>query len=82
MDVVTGAVEVVEAFVDDVEAVITDESEFIIVDEIVSRFEKLSGAILNRDSKSKISGVGTWKTGFPGPYHGSSQSKVKVFGYI
>ena len=47
---------------DDVEAVITDEKEFAEVDHLIFvRFERLSDAILNRDSKSKISGVGTWK---------------------
>ena len=47
---------------DDSECVLIHDEEFKLVDEAVQRFEQLSGAILNRSSKSKVLGLGSWKT--------------------
>ena len=50
-----------EGYVDDAELIIVKDSEFIVVDRIVETFEQMSGAILNRSSKSKVLGLGRWK---------------------
>ena len=47
-------------YVDDVNLCIDDEKDLEKVDEIFMKFENLSGAILNRDLKTKIMGVGDW----------------------
>ena len=49
------------AYVDDVSVSIQDEADLLVIDEIFGKFEEMSGAILNRDSKTKIMGVGEWK---------------------
>ena len=48
-------------YVDDVNICIQNEEDLIKVDEIFLKFEEMSGAILNRDSKTKIMGIGDWK---------------------
>ena len=50
-----------ELFVDYSEINVTNDSEFWAVDEMVCCFEQVSGAILNRSSKSKVMGLGCWK---------------------
>ena len=50
-----------ESFVDDVNICFQEEEDLIKVDEIFTKFEKLSGAILNRDTKTKVMGLGEWK---------------------
>ena len=57
-----GAREKSEGFVDDTEAVITNDKELLIVDEILREFEQMSGAIVNRSKKCKIMGLGGWKS--------------------
>ena len=47
-----------EDFCDDVNILIQNEEDFAIVDKLVSRFESVSGAILNRNRKSKVMGLG------------------------
>ena len=56
-----GAVEKEEGFVDDTQVIVINDAEILEVEAVVSRFEKLSGTILNRDKKSKIMGLGSWK---------------------
>ena len=58
--IVEGVEEKLEAYVDDVQNVITCDEEFNKVDKVVRDFESLSGTILNRDSKSKVMGFGQW----------------------
>ena len=48
-------------YVDDVNICIQDEIDLIKVDEIFLKFEDMSGAILNRDFKTKIMGIGDWR---------------------
>ena len=57
-----GAREKSEGFVDDTEAVITNDKELLLVDEILREFEQMSGAIVNRSKKCKIMGLGGWKS--------------------
>ena len=55
-----GAREVLESFVDDIELVLTNDVEFTVVDNILSEFEVISGAIVNRSMKTKVMGLGGW----------------------
>ena len=48
-------------FVDDTNIIIQNEEDLVIVDRIFTQFEDMSGAILNRDSKTKIMGLGEWQ---------------------
>ena len=54
-----------------------------VVEHLVHRFENISGAILNRDKKSKVLGLGTWKirTIWPLPWLASVQ-QIRVLGFI
>ena len=56
-----GLEERVEAYVEDVEAVVGSDADILLVDQIVDRFEEVSRAILNRSSKSVILGLGGWR---------------------
>ncbi|MCP3679703.1 MAG: hypothetical protein GY782_05335, partial [Gammaproteobacteria bacterium] len=78
---VVGVVEKVEGFVDDLQAVCGTLSDIINVDHLLSRFEPVSGAILNRSTKSKLMGLGLWrgKTDWPLSWVESVQC-LKVFG--
>ena len=72
-----------EGYVDDAENVITSDAEFFIVDEILSRFERTSGAILNRSSKSKVMGLGAWKNRECWPLKWLKvEKRLKIFGFI
>ena len=50
-----------EAYVDDVNVCLQDEEDLVKVDEIFRHFEAMSGAILCRDIKTKVMGLGLWK---------------------
>ena len=50
-----------EAYVDDVNVCFQDEEDLIKVDIIFRKFEAMSGAILCRDIKTKVMGLGLWK---------------------
>ena len=50
-----------EDFCDDVNFVGDKLSDLVIIDEIFSNFEIVSGAILSRTQKSKVMGLGTWQ---------------------
>ena len=72
-----------ESFVDDSEIIVTNDSEFWAVDEMVRRFEQVSGAILNRSSKSKVMGLGCWKGQTRWPLRWlETLSEIKIFGII
>ena len=47
-----------EAYVDDVNVVLDSDRDMIKIDEIFGKFEKMSGAILNRSVKTKCMGLG------------------------
>ena len=55
-----GVKEKLEAYVDDVTAVVTKDEEFLAVDNIFCMFKGLSGAILSRSDKSKVMGLGEY----------------------
>ena len=80
---VDGIQENQESFVDDVELLCTSNQDFIVIDECVARFEKLSGALLNRSSKSKVLGLGAWRERDSWPLTWlKSVNDLKVFGII
>ena len=71
----------VEAFCDDLNLVTEDISDLLIVDNAVVEFEKVSGALLSRNQKCKVLGIGTWKnrTNWPLDYL-VTVKEIKVFG--
>ena len=70
-----------EDYVDDVNITIQYQEDLIIVDKIFNKFEDMSGAILNRSSKTKILGLGEWegKTDWVLPWI-KVEPKLKIFG--
>ena len=52
--------QVSEAFCDDVNLVVTNDSDFYAIDKAVIMFEKASGAILSRNKKCLVLGLGVW----------------------
>ena len=53
--------QVTEAFCDDINLIITDDDDFKVVGDSVVEFEKVSGAILSRNKKCLVLGLGLWK---------------------
>ena len=48
-------------YADDTNILISNERSLIEVDKIISLFEKATGAVLNRNNKTKIFGTGKWR---------------------
>ena len=73
----------VEAYCDDLNILTENDRDFTILDDSVTKFEKVSGAILSRNSKCKVIGFGKWKDRavWPLPYL-DSVTELKVFGII
>jgi hypothetical protein len=70
-------------YVDDVAALGTDEADLLKLDEAVRDFEAVSGAILNRNRKSVIVGLGEWegRADWPLPWIHTAPN-VKVYGFL
>ena len=70
-----------EDYVDDIEIVLENEEDMVIVDILMGMFEDMSGAVLNRSTKSKIMGIGGWegRTRWPLPWL-KSENKLEIFG--
>ena len=49
-----------EDFCDDVNFVGEKIRDLIVIEEIFSNFEDISGSILSRSQKSRVMGLGTW----------------------
>jgi hypothetical protein len=60
-------------YVDDVAALGTDEADLVKLDDAVRDFEAVSGAILNRNRKSVIVGLGSGREGLISPCPGSKR---------
>ena len=75
--------EKIEGYVDDIQVVCGSLEDIIAADNIVRRFENVSGAILNRSTKSMIMGLGEWvgRTQWPLPWI-KSVTSLKVYGII
>jgi hypothetical protein len=69
-------------YVDDVAVLSTDEDDLPKMDRAVADFEAVSGAILNRNRKSVIIGLGSWEArdNWPLPWIQSAPS-VKIYGF-
>lgn len=81
---VVGGVRLVDfAYVDDENVVVTSDRDFLVVDQVFRDFEGVSGAVLNRDMKTKILGLGRWagRTVWPLPWVMVVQ-ELKVFGFL
>ena len=80
---VEGVKEECEGFVDDSEVLCSCDADFIAVDNCVATFERVSGALLNRSSKSVVLGLGKWKDRelWPLPWL-KSVKETKIFGFI
>ena len=50
----------VEAYCDDINITTDNLGDFEVVESVVQKFEKVSGAILSRDKKCKVIGLGNW----------------------
>ena len=72
-----------EGFVDNTELLCTCDEDFINIDICVGRFERLSGAILNRSTKSVVLGLGLWsdRTVWPLSWL-KTVRETKVFGFF
>ena len=80
---VSGIPQVTESFCDDVNVVTNNLDDLEKTDVAVRKFEAISGAILSRNFKCKILGIGKWKTkqDWPLPYI-RTESEVKIFGIL
>ena len=69
------------AYVDDVNLLLEKPEEMVVVDAIFARFERVSGAILNRSEKTKCMGLGHWegRQRWPLPWIKVEKS-LKIFG--
>ena len=54
--------EILEAYCDDINVVTDDLSDFLKLSATVTTFERFSGAILSRNRKCKVLGLGKWST--------------------
>ena len=73
----------VEAFCDYLNVITTKETDLLVVDEAVQKFEKVSGAILSRNRKCQIIGFGKWKDREVWPLqYIKAVKEIKVFGVI
>ena len=77
----TSVVQCVEAYCDDLNVITDQDSDLLLVDHAVKQFEAISGAILSRNLKCKIMGVGSWsqRKKWPLPFVQSVQ-EIKIFG--
>ena len=71
-----------ESYCDDVNLMVNKLEEFKIIDEAFTKFEDMSGAILSRNQKSKVLGLGAWtgKAEWPLAWL-KTVPEVKVFGF-
>ena len=57
---VTGTGKSLEAYCDDINVMTENLADFDIVEKVIGKFEKVSGAILSRNKKCKVIGFGNW----------------------
>jgi hypothetical protein len=70
-------------YVDDVAALSTSLADLAVLDTTVSDFEAVSGALLNRNCKSVVVGLGSWagRLDWPLPWIGTA-AEVKIYGVV
>ena len=78
---VAGIPQVLEAYCDDVNIFTSDLEDMMKVECAVQKFEGMSGAILSRNKKCKVLGLGKWKrkTNWPLQYV-KAEDEIKIFG--
>ena len=76
-----GFVQTDEDYADDVELLVDTEQDILEADRAFKVFEKCSGALLSRTSKSKVMGLGSWQgnQNWPLPWL-QTRSELKFFG--
>ena len=73
--------QVLEAFCDDVNILTDNCADLVKVDEAIRKFEDMSGAILSRNFKCKILGLGGWKGRKDWPLtYVRTEEEIKIFG--
>ena len=73
--------QVTEAFCDDVNVLTEDMQDLPKVDAIITKFEEFSGAILSRNNKCKLMGLGSWKSKTVWPLtYAKTEDELKIFG--
>ena len=73
----------IEAFCDDLNLITDSIQDLQTVDSVVSKCEKISGAILYRNNKCKVIGFGKWKNRVNWPLaYVKSVTEIKIFGEI
>ena len=78
---VAGFQQILEAYCDDVNVMTDDLDDLVRVDNAVTNFEAVSGAILSRGMKCKIFGFGSWKGKIDWPInYVRTEVEIKVFG--
>ena len=83
--VITNFMELDLDYCDDVEVISDDTQDLVRFDQVMTMFEATSGAILSRNEKSKVLGLGSWKGKDDWPHEVSwlkSEKQLKVFGFI
>ena len=71
-----------EDYCDDVNFVSERISDLIVIDEVFTNFEDVSGAILSRSQKSKVMGLGLWKGRQDWPFSWLQVvDMMKIFGF-
>ena len=76
-----GFSQILESFCYDVNVVTEHLDDLVKADKIISKFEAMSGAILSRNKKCKILGLGAWSHRQEWPLHYvQSENEIKVFG--
>jgi exonuclease III len=80
---IAGFKQIDEDYADDVEVLLEGDHDFILVNDLFTRFERCSGAVLSRTKKSKVLGLGGWKDrqAWPLPWL-KVEKEIKVFGFL
>ena len=72
-------------YCDDTEVVSSDIEDLVRFNKVMTMFEATSGAILSRNDKSKVLGIGAWKGKEDWPQQVNwlkSEKQLKIFGFI
>ena len=71
-----------EDYCDDLHFLSEHESDLIIIENVFTRFESVSGALLSRSCKSKVMGLGAWRNKADWPLHWLQvKDELKIFGF-
>ena len=74
-----------KSYCDDVQTMSSDVNDLVKFDQVMRKFEQTSGAILSRNKKSKVMGLGSWKGKCDWPDEVKwmkNVSDMKIFGFV